>query len=246
MYPQNSPRSQGSNNGNYSFTPTPSDTDDENNLSMSYNPNRLKTKPNSTQSHKDVFNGNNGHPRSKRIQHSSKPLTKPKNGMSFDNVSSQSSTINNNLGSKNGRNLPRTLSTDDATSFTYNHKKLLNQRRRKKTNRRQQSVSQLWFKAQQQLKQGRNPLILAKYNIKLQNIRQHNPRFKDYQRRKSHHEKAATYLQVTGDKIHTNHRNQIDHDDDDFSDTENENSASTPNTPNTPNTPHSQQNSYID
>jgi len=129
------------------------------------------------------------------------------------------------------KNMARSLSTEDAaTSFTYHHKKLLNSRRRKKTNRKQQTVSQLWFKAQSQLKQGRNPPILAKYNITLTNIRQHNPRFKDYQRRKSHHEKAATYLQVTGDKVHTIKRKEIDHDDDDddISDTE---YTPTPNSP---------------
>merc|ERR1712079_711710 len=71
-------------------------------------------------------------------------------------------------------------------------------------------------------REGRNPPILAKFNITLSNIRQHNPRFRDYQRRRSQHEKAATYLQVTGDKIkqNTTRRKEIDDDDDDWSDTE--------------------------
>merc|ERR1719216_274258 len=86
------------------------------------------------------------------------------------------------------------------------------------------SVSSLWFSAQSQLRAGKNPSILAMYNISLSNIRQHNPRFRDYQRRRSQHEKAATYLQVTGDKLrrHTVRRKEIDDDDDenDWSDTE--------------------------
>ena len=258
MYPDHSPRSTGSANGNYSFTPTPSDTEDDH-LSMSFTPNRFPTKPKSAkaaQSHTNVFNNGrgrrkathsqeasaedtfsydyNGHgPRAKtpkanisHNKHSSKPLTKPKHH-------TQSMDDNNGY-NNNKRNLPRTLSTDDA-NMAYNQKKLLNQRRRRKTSRRQQTVSQLWFKAQSQLKQGRNPPILAKYNITLVNIRQHNPRFKDYQRRKSHHEKAATYLQVTGDNFQSKKRVGIDHDDDDMSDTENDLSTSTPATPTTPN-----------
>jgi len=134
--------------------------------------------------------------------------------------------------------LGRTYSTDDARSLLYKQKKLLNQRRRKKTNRKQQSVSQLWFKAQAQLQQGKNPTLLAKYNIKLQNIRQHNPRFKDFERRKSHYEKAATYLQVTGHKLNAAARNLIAidqyEDEDEESETENDLSGSAPPTPNTP------------
>lgn len=269
MYPDHSPRSQGSANGNYSFTPTPSDTEDDH-LSMSFTPNRFPTKPKSaksTQSHSNVFgNGrqrrkathsqevsnedsynnsydfNNGHsPRAKtpksysHNKHSSKPLTKPKHH-------TKSMGDENDNGYK--RDFPRTLSTDDA-NIAYNQKKLLNQRRRKKSTRRQQTVSQLWFKAQSQLKQGRNPPILAKYNITLVNIRQHNPRFKDHLRRKSHHEKAATYLQVNREKLHTRDRKNIDQDDDDFSDTE---EPSTPNTPKTPNSyqSHSQNNNRFD
>ena len=140
----------------------------------------------------NYYDYNNGkkatksHPKS-----TSRPLTKPKYSMDTNNNSNKRA------------NVPRTFSSGDA-NMAYNQKRLLDRRRRKKTNRQQQSVAQLWFKAQSQLKQGRNPPILAKYNITLTNIRQHNPRFKDYQRRKSHHEKAATYLQVTGGKLHTN------------------------------------------
>merc|ERR1711997_980084 len=104
------------------------------------------------------------------------------------------------------------------------------------------SVSSLWFSAQSQLKAGRNPAILNKFNITLSNIRQHNPRFRDYQRRRSQHEKAATYLQVTGVKLRDAvPRRTIDYDDDDLSETEGdadphadpliENSLSTPDTP---------------
>ena len=88
--------------------------------------------------------------------------------------------------------------------------------------RKKESVADLWFAAQSQLKAGRNPPILAKFNITLSNIRQHNPRFRDYQRRRSQHEKAATYLQVTGDKLQRNtiRRKEIEVDDDDWSETE--------------------------
>eukprot|EP01083_Nonionella_stella_P024810 68364_1 len=81
-------------------------------------------------------------------------------------------------------------SHDFGSSFKY-------KQRRKHRNKHNHTVAQLWFKAQSQLKQGRNPPLLTKYNITLTNIRQHNPRFKDYQRRKSDHEKAASYLNAT-------------------------------------------------
>merc|ERR1712083_1096509 len=112
--------------------------------------------------------------------------------------------------------LPRAVSNDDAQSLA------LSLALRNKAVAQRQSVAELWFSAQSQLRAGRNPPILAKFNITLSNIRQHNPRFRDYQRRRSQHEKAATYLQVTGDKLqrHTVRRREIDDDDNDLSETE--------------------------
>merc|ERR1719474_646806 len=108
--------------------------------------------------------------------------------------------------------LPRTVSNNDVQSLA----------RSLSMRQNGPSVASLWFSAQSQLKAGRNPAILNKFNITLSNIRQHNPRFRDYQRRRSQHEKAATYLQVTGDKLQRNtiRRKEIEVDDDDWSETE--------------------------
>jgi len=115
--------------------------------------------------------------------------------------------------------LPRAVSNDGA----------LRRRQQKLKNRRKQqsgpTVAALWFEAQSQLRAGRNPTILSKFHLSLSNIRQHNPRFRDYQRRRSQHEKAATYLQLTNDTLR-GHRmraliaNDDDDDEDELTETE--------------------------
>ena len=145
--------------------------------------------------------------------HSKKQL--PKHRVKFTNNNSGSYSNDNN-NSNYQPQFRRTYSHEGgASEFHAHHKKRLNHRRNPRSrHRKNQTVKSLWFRAQNQLKQGRNPAILSKYNITLTNIRQHHPRYKDHIRRKSHHEKAATYLQVTGGRMHTNKRGQIDNDDD--------------------------------
>mmetsp|Transcript_55284 Transcript_55284/g.91803 ORF Transcript_55284/g.91803 Transcript_55284/m.91803 type:complete len:491 (-) Transcript_55284:224-1696(-) len=120
----------------------------------------------------------------------------------------------------------------------YHHKKQLNERRKRRTHRKDMTVAELWFKAQSQLKQGKNPSILRKYNIQLQNIRQHNPRFRDFQRRRSHLEKAASYLQVTGQALNNKGMQDmgvlIDDDQEDEDEEDEDESKSNPSTPYTP------------
>ena len=122
-------------------------------------------------SHNTNSNNNNNNGNNPNKQYPKIPV--PENSMS-----NQPNTNNNNNNNSNSN-------TNYDGNTNENSSKLHSPRRRQKP-QSEQSVHDLWFKAQRELEEGRQPRICKQNGVRLENVRIHVAKYANHAKRNSH------------------------------------------------------------
>ena len=127
---------------------------------------------------------------------SSQPYTNNNNNNNYSNSnpnnnnSNNSNNNNNNNNNNNGNNSNKNNNNNGNipngvdTSSPRRHKKLHSPRRRQNKHA-QQSIGDMWFKAQQELAEGRQPRICKQNGVRLDNVRIHVKKYANHAKRSS-------------------------------------------------------------